>query len=519
MQFEQGQAKHNFCRRVYTQTAKLADIIILLHYQIASINFDNDSIPMIWIPFLKYVVDSSKLDEFRYLFVARYSMENKNRKLPCRLKEYESKFKTLDVKMFIKNSLPDLCTFREVQLIFESVFSTKKANSLWKYSSIEIKKSLKNYVDNNVQCNNFQNRDCLNRSRNEIAGKQKDYTDISESKSRLTELYRHNPSFFDELIENCISIDLSSEKECYEIRKIVSIELKDLLDLCKRPNTSDYKILYDDLKTIAEYSSEMLAYNHEKNRRKKENLFTKHFFVEEDLKISQLSQIDQMVLLFFRKLALKLSLKLLGNQLINEEYCETLLKSSSVAFDIFPVGCIEQDPHWDYELPKSIVDDKHFCGASISVNLSANNQKLQIQKWDTCEYDSSLALTLFNRFPCSITLIDARLLHNEPVNKSEHCIFYMSLFIDPFDSNCTPCRKIVKFVNDMERYRGISIEYKICSGNLTITKKAVKQGNFTDSVLLKNLRENLITHLKDIEVGIIDQRIKSFVDDLENSIK
>jgi hypothetical protein len=453
-------------------------------------------------------------------------MENKNRKLPSRLNEYKSKFETVDVNMFIKTSLQDLGIFQEVQLIFESVFSSKKTNRLWKYStSNEMRKELRNHTSNSLERRNLLYRDYINpRERMngiELASsiRKDDYIDITESENRLTELYRQNTSIFDEITERCISIDLSSYKAYYQTKQIVNIEINNLLQLCSSANKNYYAIIYDDIRKIAKYSSEMLAFSNECNERKNGNLFSRHYFFYEDLMNSQLSQIAQMVLLFYRTLALKLSLKLLGKQPEKKECYATLLNDSSVAFDIFPAGCIEQNPHWDFELPVSLIDDEYFYGASVLVNLLPMNQELQIHKWDVVEYDSScLTLTTFNRCPYSITLIDARLLHNEPTNKTEHAMFYISLSIDPFDSNGTQHRKAVKFVNDMERNMGISIEYKMISDNLAITKKTVKQGNLTDSIELKNLRENLLTHLKDIEVDVIDQHIKTFVADLENGI-
>lgn len=522
MKLEQGHAKHNFSRRVYTQTAKLADTIILIHYCIASNKSKCfDSIPIIWRPLLEYILDSSRSNEFRYLFVARYSMENKNRKLPTRLKEYDCKFKMIDVNLFIKNSCQDLGTFREVQLIFESVFSSKKANRLWKHATSDgIKKDLRNYANDNLRRRNLLNSCKMNEIErvNEDIGEHEDDIGIAESENRLAERYRHNILFFDEMVETIISIDLSSYKACYEKNKIVNMELKDLFRLCDSQKFGNYEIIYDDITKIAKHSSEMLASTNSYNERTNQNLVSKHCFFQKDIKNSHLSQIGQIVLLFSRKLAVKLSLEVLGDQLEQREYYETLLNNNLVAFDIFPAGCIEQDPHWDFELPKDLLDDERFYGASVILNSTAINQELQIHMWDECEYDSAcLTLTVFNRKPYSITLMDARLLHNEPINTRKHSIYHMSLYLSPLDSNNTPPRTALKFVSDIERRSGISIEYKICGENLTINKKRVKPGTLTDSIVLKNLRENLHTHLKDIEVDIIDQHIKSFVNNLEKT--
>jgi hypothetical protein len=86
--------KSNFSRKVFTQNSKLAEVIILLYFQMA--NYSNlsyssvSALPEIWRAFIDYLRNESIADEIGNLFISRFSQVNKNKKLITKAKDNQA---------------------------------------------------------------------------------------------------------------------------------------------------------------------------------------------------------------------------------------------------------------------------------------------------------------------------------------------------------------------------------------------------------------------------------------------
>lgn len=277
--------------------------------------------------------------------------------------------------------------------------------------------------------------------------------------------------------------------------------------------------LCEDIVSIANYTSISWGSWLYSQRISSNNVDTTHSIVQPflyerlDVQSTNLSDIQRKVLLFFHNLAIKAWYRFSNdNSKEFDNYFQKVLNSNAIGVEISSSDCIDNTPHWDFEQPEDLLDHESFKGATIFINASTFDQELQIHDWSAVEYDAkSFTLTQYRRPAFSFTFVDARVLHKRVSNSSPHLVCSFILYVNPL-TNQDRSRKEIPFIDRSERDRGMVIRYVRITNNMLITKQMTDKYILSDSIAtLNNLRENLNTHLKDIDVPEIDMHFNNFV--------
>lgn len=532
--------------------ANFADFLVLLHLYLCSETISTECIPSVWINLVDYVSDISNNDELKMLFISRYTMKNKNKKLNSNNKMLNTSMSWLRIENYYAefNFKDSENTMSRILKIFEYSFSpNRRGEEGWILSEADMKEKLLHDFENtadvnqtgsiiigsrntNIKCLTPQASNILSSVRANAKEKlmeffvcfEKTSTNALQLEERFMNRLKCDPNILEDL---CLVIFKVSNpyKEMYGTNLIVNITFEEIFKAISIsegdfPDQRFNVELYEELTQLADHATNELIKQkldiYYSSKRAGIEMYNKPL-VDKDLAIdvedmslnSSLSIANCCALQFFNKLFIRICYE--WNIIPeNSKCCSSSGFANKYDGMFFPPGSTSEQIHWDYQTPVPdglITPSSEFYGASLIVNSSSVSQIFQVHQWETQEFSSrKFTLKTFIRSAFSLTIIDGRLLHNEMENTSTWNYFSI-IHADPANFSYANERKPIKLLSNSERNDGVSVVFQLNNNNITVEKvlgEGDRRNKSDDIMALLTVKENLSSMMEDVDLGEIN---------------